>query len=383
MTSTGAAASSSSSSSSIPFFGNNTDHLPTSRAIAASTFLAGDELITIIPSFTLYAPLSLLSNTSAVGPFRAGMDTTVPLWLGTMLRRRKLARIVPPSWMDIDTLRQVLHYERDVRQANFSPDLPFRHAEMARAILSACGAGAGSGCSGGGGGGSSSAAIGVDIAGGGGGEEGGIEIPNADAIKLLLEDIANVRMDKIRRNVHQLSSSVLTVRNRSEIIIDVTNIGSLEMHAITPFVLESFKLYRELSGRGSTYSKDVGDVMTSSSSSSSSSSSNNNVSSSGRSSGSANNATSSSGIRGGGRLQQSRLARESSQYAAPPRGGENETMEAKEEEELEIPRPMEEDMDEDANERDLRSAADDDEEENNDPPGDAAAGGRSRLRRHR
>jgi hypothetical protein len=58
-------------------------------------------------------------------------------------------------------------------------------------------------------------------------------------------------------------------------------------------------------------------------------------------------------------------------------------MEAKEEEELEIPRPMEEDMDEDANERDLRSAADDDEEENNDPPGDAAAGGRSRLRRHR
>lgn len=302
----------------------------------------------------------------------------MPLWLGTMLRRRKLARIVPPSWMDIDSLRQVLHYERDVRQANFSPDLPFRHAEMARAILSACGAGAGSGCSGGGS--SSSETPGATA----GGEEGGIEIPNGDAIKLLLEDIANVRMDKIRRNVHQLSSSVLTVRTRSEIIIDVTNIGSLEMHAITPYVLESFKLYRELSGRGSTYSKDVGEVIPSSSSSSSSSSSNN-VSSSGSSSNTtANNATSSSGTRGG-RLQQSRLARESSQYAAPPPPpprGENETIEEKEEEELEIPRPMEEDIDEDANEEDLRMADDDDEEEI-DPPGDAAARGGSRLRRHR
>jgi len=381
MTSNGGATSTtSSSSSSIPFFGNNTDHLPTSRAIAASTFLAGDEAITIIPSFTLRAPLSLLSSSNTVGPFRAGMDTTVPLWLGTMLRRRKLARIVPPSWMDIDTLRRVLHYERDVRQANFSPDLPFRHAEMARAILSACGAGAGSGCSGGGGSSSSAATAGFDTAGG---EEGGIEIPDADAIKLLLEDIANVRMDKIRRNVHQLSSSVLTVRTRSEIVIDVTNIGSLEMASITPYVLESFKLYRELSGRGSTYSKDVGELIPSSSSSSSSSSSNNNVSSSGSSSStSANNATSSSGTRGG-RLQQSRLARESSQFAAPPPPrGENETIEEKEEEELEIPRPMEEDIDEDAHEEDLRMA-DDDDEEKIDPPGDAAARGRSRLRRHR
>ena len=342
-------------------------------------------MITIIPSFTLHAPLSLLSSSSnTVGPFRAGMDATVPLWLGTMLRRRKLARIVPPSWMDIDTLRRVLHYERDVRQANFSPDLPFRHAEMARAILSACGAGAGSGCSGGGGSSSSAATAGFDTAGG---EEGGIEIPNADAIKLLLEDIANVRMDKIRRNVHQLSSSVLTVRTRSEIIIDVTNIGSLEQIVITPYVLESFKLYRELSGRGSTYSKDVGELIPSSSSSSSSSSStsssNNNVSSLGSSSStSANNATSSSGTRGG-RLQQSRLARESSQYAAPPPPrGENETIEEKEEEELEIPRPMEEDIDEDAHEEDSRMADNDDEEET-DPPGDAAARGRSRLRRHR
>lgn len=146
-----------------------------------------------------------------VGPFRAGMDTVVPLWLATMLRRRKLAKIVPPSWLDVEVLREVLRFERDLKEQSFSPDLPFRHAEIARAVLSACRAGSGTGSS----------------AGDGGGDT---EIPNADQIKILFEDIATVRMDKIRRNVHQLSSSILKQRSKTESIIDVTNIGSLEMH---------------------------------------------------------------------------------------------------------------------------------------------------------
>ncbi len=140
------------------FFGNA--DLSTSRALASSTFLAGDEPVVILPSFSLPEPLELTSGT--FGPFRAGMDAVVPLWLATMLRRRKLARIVPPGWMDVDVLRAVLKFERDVREASFSPDLPFRHAEVARAVLSATGAGCGSGSGAGDGGGG-------DGGGGGGG----------------------------------------------------------------------------------------------------------------------------------------------------------------------------------------------------------------------
>mmetsp|Transcript_26904 Transcript_26904/g.49508 ORF Transcript_26904/g.49508 Transcript_26904/m.49508 type:complete len:311 (-) Transcript_26904:365-1297(-) len=231
-----ASASSSAPSNSTPtvsFFGNT--NLSSSRALAASTFQAGDESLTIIPSFNLPEPMELISGD--VGPFRAGMDAVVPLWLATMLRRRKLAKIVPPGWMDVDVLREVLRFERDLKEQSFSPDLPFRHAEIARAILSACRTGSGTG----------SAA----------GDGGDSEIPNADQVKLLLEDISSVRMDKIRRNVHQLSASTLKQRSKIESIIDVTNIGSLEMHAIKPFVAESFRLHRELSGKGSSFSQDV------------------------------------------------------------------------------------------------------------------------------
>lgn len=219
----------------ISFFGNA--GLSTSRALASSSFLAGDESVVIIPSFSLPAPLELTSG--SCGPFRAGMDAIVPLWLATMLRRRKLAKIVPPTWMDVDVLREVLRFERDRREASFSPLLPYRHAEISRAIFSATNAGSGTGSSVGDGG------------------DGGREVPNADMIKLLLEDIAAVRMDKIRRNVHHLSSSTLGMRSGTDIVIDVTNIGSVEMHAIRPFVLESFRLHRELSGKGSSYSRDV------------------------------------------------------------------------------------------------------------------------------
>ncbi|KAL7501841.1 hypothetical protein ACHAWX_000390 [Stephanocyclus meneghinianus] len=217
---------------SVSFFGNTS--LSPDRSIAISSFLAGDEPIAIIPSFHHPESLGLISG--QVGPFRAGIDTVVPLWLAVMLRRRKLAKIIPPSWMDADVLKEVLRFERDPREANFSSLLPFRHAEIAQAILAACRAGSGTGSS-------------------GGGASGDSEIPDADRIKLLLEDIATVRMDKIRKNVHTLSLQILSQPSRVQPIIDVTNIGSLEMHAVKSFVTESFRLHRELSGKGTAYSQ--------------------------------------------------------------------------------------------------------------------------------
>jgi hypothetical protein len=72
---------------------------------------------------------------------------------------------------------------------------------------------------------------------------------------LLLEDISAVRMDKKRRNVHQLSRSTLASRSGNMVLVDVTNVGSIEMHAVRPFVTEAFRLHRELSGRGSSYNR--------------------------------------------------------------------------------------------------------------------------------
>ena len=256
--------------------------------------------------------------------------------------------------MDMDVLKEVLRFERDINEASFSPSLPYRHAEISRAILSACRAGCGSGSVGAGDAGSES------------------EIRNADQIKLLLEDIASVRMDKIRRNIHQLSVS--TLRNRStttsESIIDVTNIGSLEMHSIKSFVLESFRLQRELSGRGSSYSQDV----------EADNSSNPATTGGGggerdrrRSSGAGGMATN---VNRGRLQQQSRLVRERENTTTVQRQEE----EGDEEEELLEPRPLEEELMEPRPlEEDIMEEGDE-----NDPLGSGDASiGRSRLRRHR
>ena len=278
----------------VSFFGLSP--LSPSRSISTSSFIAGDEPISIIPSFH-HPELGLISST--VGPFRAGIDCTVPLWLGVMLRKRKLAKIIPPQWMEVETLKEVLRFERDPREANFSSLLPFRHAEIAQAILSAHR----------------------------GGEDS--ELPDGDKIKLLLEDIATVRMDKIRKNVHTLSSQILNRPSKVQPIIDVTNIGSLEMHAVKSFVTESFRMHRELSGKGNGYSQPLENERSGSGGLASSG-----VESSSRS-----------------RLRASRLVR----------GDENQ-----EEEQLEDPRPLEEIEAEEA-----------DEEEEGDEVG------RSRIRRHR
>lgn len=322
------AASGGSNPPAISFFGNTP--LSTNRAIAASNFLAGDETISIIPSFTYPETIGLISG--QVGPFRAGMDTEVPLWMATMLRRRKLAKIIPPSWMDVTVLKEVLRFERDPNEASFSPDLPFRHAEISHAILTACRAGSGTGGSG---------------AMGDGGES---EVPNADQVKLLLEDISRVRTDKIRRNVHTLSAQTLKAKSKYESIIDVTNIGSLEMHQIKPFITDAFKNHRELSGKGSSYSTplDEGEG------------------------GAGRNAPGTSARRG--RLRTSRLTSRSNNDDI-----ENNDMD---DDELEIPRPPDDDEEADGEIQQQQQQDEEVEDEMDDDEIDANTG-QPRLRRHR
>mmetsp|Transcript_19402 Transcript_19402/g.42216 ORF Transcript_19402/g.42216 Transcript_19402/m.42216 type:complete len:313 (-) Transcript_19402:145-1083(-) len=212
-------------------FGQST--LSSSRLHDCSNFLAGDTTVTIIPTFNYRQPLGLISRT-AVGPFSAGVECSVPLWLATHLRRRNLCRIVPPSWLDVEVLRSVLKHERDPKEASFSPLIPFRHAEIAKAVLGACSTGSGSG----------------GTAGSAGGTAGDVEIADSDHVRLLLEDIATVRMDKIRRNIHTLSAQSMAREDMASLpVIDVTGIGSLEMHAVMPFITEAFREHRTLTGQ--------------------------------------------------------------------------------------------------------------------------------------
>ena len=161
-----------------------------------------------------------------IGPFIAGEETIVSLWLGIYLRKRNLCRLVAPSWLNVEHLKKVLEHESDQNNQQFSRDLPFRYMEISRSILQSIGAGR----------------SGAHSSGGGGAGVGNEEIAQVEVIRLLLEDISTVRMDKVRRSVHTMSAKSMGASMiRPMPIVDVTGIGSVELTAIKPFLERTFE----------------------------------------------------------------------------------------------------------------------------------------------
>jgi hypothetical protein len=151
--------------------------------------------------------------------------------------------------MEVENLIKVLKHERDPKINSFSTDLPFRYAEISRAVLQACGAGRSA----------------AHASGGMGGNE---EVPQAEVVRVLLEDISMVRMDKIRRNVHTLSAQTMAVSLEKPMpVLDVTGIGAVEMAAIKPFLEGAFedhlKLVRTGTGTGNKVENSGRRVLTS------------------------------------------------------------------------------------------------------------------------
>lgn len=50
--------------------------------------------------------------------------TTLPLWLALLLKRQRRVNIIPPPWLDIDSLREILELETTHYQDEFSPAPP-------------------------------------------------------------------------------------------------------------------------------------------------------------------------------------------------------------------------------------------------------------------
>ena len=202
------------------------------RASSLKTFLASDEPITIVPNFTYKNKLSeYLATQKRVGPLTAGESTTVPLWLGIYLRKRNLCRLVAPDWLNVEHLKKVLAHERNPDEGRFSKDLPLRYMEISRSILQTIGAGRSA----------------AHASGGGGAGLGNEEIPQVEIIRVLLEDISTVRMDKIRRSLHMLSANQMGISlTRPMEVLDVSGIGAAEMAAIKPFMERAFEDHLKL-----------------------------------------------------------------------------------------------------------------------------------------
>lgn len=180
---------------------DHTDDTPDWKRHSCSAFLAGDVVVEVVPSFSIEQSLELLS-VPRLPPLRAGVSSQVPLWLALLLEKRNLGKIQPPEWLSVDNLKQVLKWEQT--EDLFSPHLPFYWQVIARSLA------------------------------------------QEESVKILLQDISEIRMDKIRRNIHALSQQSLS-QSHALPFIDVTGIGALELAAIHSFVTTAFHHHLVLS----------------------------------------------------------------------------------------------------------------------------------------
>ncbi|KAG1676525.1 hypothetical protein FOA52_000068 [Chlamydomonas sp. UWO 241] len=94
---------------------------------------AEQELVTIVPNFTLDGAGLLYCIGDHYGPFLANSRIDVPIWLALMLHKRKRCTVLPPEWMEKDKLAEMLDEEKSATQ--FFQPLPFYYVEISKLLF--------------------------------------------------------------------------------------------------------------------------------------------------------------------------------------------------------------------------------------------------------
>eukprot|EP00887_Chlorella_sp_A99_P006366 scaffold3.g6366.t1 len=186
-------------------------------------FMAKDEVITIVPNFSLPTENGTMQCFSVraqagtlrdgrgrqgeYGPFQPNREVDVPLWLALTLWKRKSASLKPPAWMDVTHLEAVLALERQDASA-FQP-LPFHYIEarIAHFLFTA----------------GTDAALPAEVFG--------------DAlarVRDLVELVQKARMNKILAGLATLQGA-MTVK--------LNNLAAMEINTVRPFFLGALDMF--------------------------------------------------------------------------------------------------------------------------------------------
>lgn len=204
---------------------------------AYAAFSADDTLVEIIPSFDWDGKIPIHSNVTP-GPFRAGLPTIVPLWMALFLHQRSVATLVPPDWWTTPNLAAIIALEK--RQANLFPTttaasannqsneshhddtnqrqyycLPENYYELSKRLSSAS---------------STNSSSSSNATTGGGADD------NPDAVSLLVQDLFEIRIDKLRQQLQELLQHA---GQDFDLLVDVTGIGTQELAMLRKFVQQA------------------------------------------------------------------------------------------------------------------------------------------------
>jgi len=171
---------------------------------AENEFLAEQSLVTIIPGVD-QPRLEFISG--AFGPLTGGFPAIVPLWLAITLKKRGKCTIQIPNWMTVEALEERVKLERT--EGTLS-DLPFHYMEIAQLLLSSA-------------------------------KE---DINSPHRVAVLLQDIENIRMDRIKLGVMGVASTVS--KNQSVVFANLNNASAMEILTMKRFFLSSMDTFHKL-----------------------------------------------------------------------------------------------------------------------------------------
>lgn len=164
---------------------------------AENVFYAEDCIVRITPRFE-HPVMNFLSGD--FGPFETDSETEVPLWLAIELKKNEKCKLQKPEWLSVEFLENTIGNEKAAENLQ---SIPYHYMELAQLILT----------------------------------NFKDEFTETDKILALLQDLENVRMDRLRSGLEKIAENVKDGQKTESVI--VTNIGSMEVLAIQNFVIES------------------------------------------------------------------------------------------------------------------------------------------------
>ena len=164
-------------------------------------FLAEETIINITPEFD-HSELHFIRG--KYGPFVSNFDVDVPLWLAIALRKQGKCRIAIPDWMTVAKLEGFVHFERTHQQLG---ELPFHYIEIAQLLLN----------------------------------NAREDITSPDRVAVLLQDLENIRMDRIRLGVMNVAETVS--KGDAVLSANLNNVASMEIFTIKRFFLNAMDTF--------------------------------------------------------------------------------------------------------------------------------------------
>jgi len=167
-------------------------------------FLAKETLVTVTSGVN-HGTFKFISG--HFGPLQAGLPCELPLWLALQLRKSEKVTIESPAWMSVAELERNLQNERT--NASFEP-MPYYYIEVAKLLLA----------------------------------HARVDIASPDQVSTLLQDLQNIRMDRVREGILSMASNA----EGGEYVTFATlpNVCSAELSAVKRFMAESMGVFQKL-----------------------------------------------------------------------------------------------------------------------------------------